>query len=76
MPSTVSTPLVNLLRHSFSSAALDVDRVGMGDVPFVEVRILLLSRLILRPICLVRLSNSSQKKRLSSNGTTAVRSST
>ena len=75
MPSVVSIPSVNLSMHLFRSAALDFKRFLIGDVPFGDVRILLLSRRILSPICLQSLSNSSQK-RLCSKGTTAVRSST
>ena len=48
----------------------------MGDVPVIDVSILLFSLLSLRPSALANFLNCVQKKRQSSCGTTALRSST
>ena len=58
IPSVDSLPLVNSLRHSVIISRLVLLSSGSGEVPLVDVRILLFSGLMRRPMSLASRFNS------------------
>ena len=71
IPSVVSLLLVNSWMHCCTSFCRCSGMCCMGDVPLIDVSILLFSLLSLRPSALANFLNSVQKNRQSSCGTTA-----